>query len=328
MALSSATGEALQPAAVAASVDSSLAVEERLIGGLPASLVDTAQARPGRRVCIIGGRTGVGKTRVLLALREMGEQVIDLEGLARHRGSAFGWVGNQWEGRGVSELADQPSTEQFGNELALAWRAANRAPLASSGERGGGPDAVAGARQREERGWLFLEDEDTHIGAVTLPAGIYACMRCAPLVVRVNIGEAARIQLLIDDYASPAARGADERAWLERMQDSVSRLGKRLGGAAVNTLKAALSDGHYETVARQLIAYYDKLYDAHVLNGSGSGSGTGARPGTVVDVAQSEELAELDAKLVARCVLERVAEFEAQQARIEDASSTSTLNAK
>ena len=92
---------------------------------------------------------------------------------------------------------------------------------------------------------------------------MYALIRCAPLVVRVHLGVAARVKLLIDDYASPAARGDDEAAWLARMQESVTRLGKRLGGAEVAALQKALSEGEYEAVATRLIGYYDKLYDAH-----------------------------------------------------------------
>ena len=80
-------------------------------------------------------------------------------------------------------------------------------------------------------------------------------------------------------------------------------------------LVGALRGGDYERVARALIAYYDKLYDAHVLNGSGSGSGTGSRPGVVLEAAQAEELGEIDAELLARLVLQRVAEFERDEAR-------------
>lgn len=56
--------------------------------------------------------------------------------------------------------------------------------------------------------------------------------------------------------------------------------------------------------------YYDKLYDAHVANGSGSGSGSGTRPGVVLDAAQPADLPTLDAHLVARVVLEQVRRFE------------------
>ena len=50
--------------------------EEVCSGGLPSSLVEAARAVPGRRVCVVGGRTGVGKTRVLMALRQMGARLL------------------------------------------------------------------------------------------------------------------------------------------------------------------------------------------------------------------------------------------------------------
>ena len=122
--------------------------------------------------------------------------MIDLEGLAGHRGSAFGWVGQQWEGKQVSEAPEQPRTEHFVNLLAIAWRDANRqgGKGGKGGGGGGGGGAVAGGEGEGGaeggagggRGWLFIEDEDTHIGGVTLPMSLFAVLRCAPLVVRVG----------------------------------------------------------------------------------------------------------------------------------------------
>ena len=140
---------------------------------------------------------------------------------------------------------------------------------------------------------------------------MYAVLRCAPLVVRVVVGERARLRLLVEDYAA-RARGADHGAWLERMLAS-GRPQKRLGGERVAALQAQLVAGEYEGVAKVLIAYYDKLYDAHVANGSGSGSGVGARPGVVLDAVHPPELPELDAPLLARQVLRAVAQFEARE---------------
>ena len=146
---------ALPPDAGAASSTSTVDVDQpSTTGGVPPSVVEAAQSLPGRRVCVVGGRTGVGKTRVLHALRAMGEQIIDLEGLAQHRGSAFGWVGQRWRGRTTNEAPEQPSTEHFGNLVAMAWRRANA------------------HTSRGHRGWVFVEDEDTHIGGVTLPANL------------------------------------------------------------------------------------------------------------------------------------------------------------
>jgi tRNA 2-selenouridine synthase len=46
-----------------------------------------------RNIIIVGGMTGSGKTEILKEIDLMGEQVIDLEGIANHRGSAFGAIG-------------------------------------------------------------------------------------------------------------------------------------------------------------------------------------------------------------------------------------------
>ncbi len=64
---------------------------------------------------VIAGPTGSGKTAILDNLREMGEQVLDLEGLAHHKGSAFGSLG---------ELP-QPTNEQFENDIHNVLRSFN-----------------------------------------------------------------------------------------------------------------------------------------------------------------------------------------------------------
>jgi len=61
------------------------------------------------KIKILGGHTGCGKTEVLKELKKLGEQIIDLEGLANHKGSAFGSLG----------LPEQPSNEYFENLLAI-----------------------------------------------------------------------------------------------------------------------------------------------------------------------------------------------------------------
>lgn len=122
-------------------------------------------------IFILAGMTGAGKTEVLAELAQLGEQVIDLEGLAHHKGSAFGWLGE----------APQPSTEQFENELVVALR--KLAP-----------------HQR-----LWLEDESRNIGKVLLPAAFFAQMTAAPRVVLDTPFE-ARCERLTRIYASHPAQ--------------------------------------------------------------------------------------------------------------------------
>jgi len=124
------------------------------------------------------------------------------------------------------------------------------------------------------------------------------------------------VRLLIDDYASLAARaGHSEEGWLEGMCASVRMLEKRLGAAACASLCADLRRGDHAAVARALLAYYDALYDVHAVNGLGTGSGGGTRASKVVDAPQHEDLEEIDADLLARAVLRCCAEFDAEARR-------------
>lgn len=118
-----------------------------------------------QKFIVIGGKTGSGKTRILRKLAEYGEQIIDLEGLAHHKGSAFGFIGE----------APQPTVEQFENDLF---------------------DSLS--KQNPER-TVWLENESRSIGRVFIPEGFWVAMKAAPLV-NIDIPFEARIQNLLGDY--------------------------------------------------------------------------------------------------------------------------------
>jgi tRNA 2-selenouridine synthase len=105
-------------------------------------------ARP-RRLMVLGGSTGCGKTEVLGALRRRGQPVVDLEALANHRGSSFGGLG----------LGPQPSGEAFEN--ALAWSLRDQ-PVSQP---------------------VWVEAESAQVGRCRIPAGFWTQMREAPLVL-------------------------------------------------------------------------------------------------------------------------------------------------
>lgn len=71
------------------------------------------EVRKDRKLIVIGGKTGTGKTVLLQKLKEKGEQILDLEGIANHKGSSFGGIG----------LPPQPTVEQFENLLAESLHA-------------------------------------------------------------------------------------------------------------------------------------------------------------------------------------------------------------
>lgn len=127
------------------------------------------------RLKVVSGLTGAGKTRILGMLANAGEQVVDLEGLANHRGSAFGGIGQR----------KQPTTEQFENDLfrQLQNLDANRP--------------------------IWVEDEGNRIGTVVVPPAFYQLMRHSPAVF-MDSSPAQRVKNLIEDYGDlPLAELAD-----------------------------------------------------------------------------------------------------------------------
>lgn len=116
---------------------------------------------------ILGGYTGTGKTEILHFLEKKGQKVIDLEGLANHRGSAFGGI----------DLPPQPTTEQFENDLFNILQTLDpRLPI-------------------------WIEDESKTIGTVSIPHLFYSKMRALP-VYFLNIPLEKRITHLVDTYAN------------------------------------------------------------------------------------------------------------------------------
>mmetsp|Transcript_25514 Transcript_25514/g.84030 ORF Transcript_25514/g.84030 Transcript_25514/m.84030 type:complete len:481 (+) Transcript_25514:66-1508(+) len=204
--------------------------------------------RPQPRVCIVGGRTGSGKTRVLEELRRHGAQVIDLEGLANHKGSAFGWVG----------MDPQPTSEHYQNLLASEW---------------------AGLDPEK---WVYIEDEGSHVAACTLPQALYTRMREAPVVAALDVPREVRLAHIVADYAADAFRA--DPGWEARMVKSVEALRKKLGHERTAMCLSALESGDYRYVGEQVLGHYDRRYDTHTFSGSGGGDGTGARVGRIITV--------------------------------------------
>ena len=138
-----------------------------------------------RPVIILGGYTGSGKTALLKTLAEKGEQIIDLEALANHKGSVFGALG---------QLA-QPTNEQFENEFFSKWNCLDP----------GRP--------------VWMEDESRMIGRVTLPEPLVEAISRA-VMVRVNVDKLIRISHLVEEYST-----FDKRLLSEAVQKISQRIG-------------------------------------------------------------------------------------------------------
>ena len=235
--------------ASSASTNSSLFEDAGVLGDAEKDKKESAEKRPEPRVCVVGGRTGVGKTAALLGLRAAGESVIDLEGLAAHSGSAFGWVGRP---------PAQPTSEHFGNLVAMQWVALTSPPMdkVSAGSNAPSDDSNKAPR------WIFVEDEGPHVGKCSVDPGLFARMRHAPLVVNVVASRATRLRTLVEDYANDQHRA--DPAWQDAMDESVGKLRKRLGDERAEALRVKLREGDFAAVADGLLEYYDGLYDKHL----------------------------------------------------------------
>ncbi len=114
---------------------------------------------------ILGGKTGSGKTFILKELAKQGEQIIDLEALANHKGSAFGWIGEN----------PQPSSEQFDNDLYEVFR------------------KIDPTRR------VWIENESRSIGSVFIQQGFWNQMRSAPLI-HIEVPFDTRVKHLVEGY--------------------------------------------------------------------------------------------------------------------------------
>ncbi len=115
---------------------------------------------------ILGGRTGSGKTEILIELKKQNIQIVDLEKLANHRGSAFGSF----------ESGYQPTSEYFENCLSEEL-------------------SVLSTEKR-----IWIEDESKNIGRVFIPDDFFKQMKKAPLVV-LKVPRESRVVRLCREYA-------------------------------------------------------------------------------------------------------------------------------
>lgn len=119
------------------------------------------------RLLVLGGKTGSGKTVILKELQAKGEQIIDLEGRANHKGSAFGWIGEE----------DQPAVEHFENML--------------------GHDLA----KLDSSKIIWIENESRMIGKIPIQADFWNTIKDSPLV-NIEIPTSARVAHLSNIYDS------------------------------------------------------------------------------------------------------------------------------
>ncbi|MBF0313644.1 MAG: tRNA 2-selenouridine(34) synthase MnmH [Oligoflexia bacterium] len=194
-----------------------------------------------RSFLILGGKTGAGKTELLLRHAYQ----IDIEGLAVHRGSAFG-----------NRMTPQPSQVDFENALAVKLLQMRKGPS------------------------ILLENESRVLGRISIPDALYCKMQNSPLIIlNKSVEERARfiVQTYIVEsyhyYLQKSDSGQDESSALEMvhqdLKQSLQKISRRLGGVRYQEILALLEratnsskwEEYLPFVERLLVDYYDPYYD-------------------------------------------------------------------
>jgi len=219
----------------------------RITGGYKAMrtfLIDTVQqAVADCRFTVLDGLTGTGKTDVLLQL----DNALDLEEHANHRGSSFG-----------KHVTEQPSQIDFENSLAI--------------------DVLKKRAQGIQH--FIVENEARNVGSCSLPHELHSRMQEVPIVVLTECKQ-TRIERILRDYVIKLheeftqlyGQEQGDQLYIERMQQSLSRIQKRLGADRYQDVQQLLNQGlqqqmqgnpldsHYAWINILLSQYYDPMYD-------------------------------------------------------------------
>lgn len=206
---------------------------ERVTGGYKAmrgELLKSAAAP--RQLVVVGGLTGSGKTELIQSLAT--PYKIDLEALARHRGSAFGSFAGD----------PQPAQQTFENALGFALWGTSRP--------------------------LVLEDESILVGKVRIPPPFFQSMLGAP-VVMVETPLAERVRRIHDEYmVSPLRSGVPRELLAQKLLQEIENLKRRLGGELTQRITVGVGlalakrdtslEAHAPWIEALLVQYYDKRY--------------------------------------------------------------------
>jgi len=186
---------------------------------------------------ILGGYTGAGKTEVIKELEKAGEHVIDLEDIAKHKGSAFGNIG----------MPAQPTQEMFENVLSIRLRTLR---YESNNSNTSNPQLIINHSP------IWLEDESQRIGLINIPNDLWHIMRRSPLYF-LEIPFEERLKHIVEEY------GCFDK---EKMIDAILRIKERLGGLEAKKAIEFLNEDNTIESFRILLKYYDKWYTKGLHN--------------------------------------------------------------
>lgn len=170
---------------------------------------------------VLKGYTGCGKTEILKELRKRGENVLDLEGLARHRGSLFGGVG----------MGFQPSQKTFESELIESFKSFKQGPI-------------------------FVEGESPRIGSINLPSELIKAMAKTDTVFLIEDTIERRTERIKSDYLSDY--GLEKK---EEIISALENLKRYISAKRYENYLKLVDEENFDLIIKDLmIKYYDANY--------------------------------------------------------------------
>ena len=170
---------------------------------------------------VLKGYTGCGKTEILKELKGRGENVLDLEGLARHRGSLFGGVG----------MGAQPSQKTFESELVESFKSL-------------------------KPGLVFVEGESSRIGSINLPNQLIKAMAKSEKVFLIEDRLERRVERIKSDYLKDY--GPHKK---EEIVSAFENLKRYISAERYENYLKMIDEKNFDFVIEDLIVkYYDANY--------------------------------------------------------------------
>ena len=204
---------------------------------------ESSRITNSKNFIVIGGQTGCGKTLLLNKFRNN----IDLEGLANHRGSAFG-----------NNVSTQPTQIDFENSLAIELI------------------------KKQKNNYLLIEDEGNNVGTIYLPDSLKnRSVKSNIVVLTANLEERVKLSLttyvtdMLDKYNSVDSENGFEN-YANYWKNSLFKIQKRLGGARYKELLKVLNNAiqkhqksndlseYVPIIESLLVDYYDPMYNYQI----------------------------------------------------------------
>lgn len=186
-------------------------------------------------IVLIDGQTGVAKTALLHALAERGGQVIDLEGLAHHRGSVFGGLPN----------LPQPSQKAFETRI---WDPLRRMDLSKP---------------------IYVEAESSLVGKRRVPPRLWTAMKSAPRI-EIKAPTAERARYLVTAYPDMLQEAARLETAIDRLAgrhaaDQIARWRDQAAARDYRALAESLVIEHYDPAYSRSRKRRPPPHSPHVL---------------------------------------------------------------